>query len=244
MTCENTPQDHLIQETGARRQGACPQVLRLTAAARHERLPATGRGGTPPVRASPGSGGFPSGVELCRTVQHCATSGVRRSDSRWLSGCRVGRESRVVRCWATDENTAKAILAFLGRHNTRANTIEFRRGALRAGLGLGWESLLYARSALVNSATAAGLPAIDAPVYTTLTGCAAKLSWPKISGSMARERCTPARRPSCTTSSHPPQRRSPRRAPSWPLSGTAEAQSPPSTGRWSVPRSSLGESAG
>lgn len=31
--------------------------------------------------------------------------------------------------------------------------------------GLGWEALLYARSALVNSATAAGIPAIDAPVF-------------------------------------------------------------------------------
>lgn len=31
--------------------------------------------------------------------------------------------------------------------------------------GLGWEALLYARSALVNSATAAGIPAIDAPTF-------------------------------------------------------------------------------
>ncbi|MGP3990786.1 HpcH/HpaI aldolase/citrate lyase family protein [Streptomyces sp. 3N207] len=31
--------------------------------------------------------------------------------------------------------------------------------------GLGWEALLYARCALVNSATAAGIPAIDAPVF-------------------------------------------------------------------------------
>ncbi|WP_455351335.1 HpcH/HpaI aldolase/citrate lyase family protein [Streptomyces sp. SYSU K217416] len=31
--------------------------------------------------------------------------------------------------------------------------------------GLGWEALIYARSALVNSATAVGIPAIDAPVY-------------------------------------------------------------------------------
>lgn len=31
--------------------------------------------------------------------------------------------------------------------------------------GLGWEALLYARSALVNSATAAGIPAIDAPAW-------------------------------------------------------------------------------
>lgn len=37
--------------------------------------------------------------------------------------------------------------------------------AAAVGCGLGWESLLYARSALVNSATAAGIPAIDAPVY-------------------------------------------------------------------------------
>lgn len=31
--------------------------------------------------------------------------------------------------------------------------------------GLSWEALLYARSALVNSATAAGIPAIDAPAF-------------------------------------------------------------------------------
>ncbi|MGP3950902.1 HpcH/HpaI aldolase/citrate lyase family protein [Streptomyces sp. 7N604] len=31
--------------------------------------------------------------------------------------------------------------------------------------GLAWEALLYARSALVNSATAAGIPAIDAPAF-------------------------------------------------------------------------------
>ncbi|MFI2372782.1 HpcH/HpaI aldolase/citrate lyase family protein [Streptomyces sp. NPDC018833] len=31
--------------------------------------------------------------------------------------------------------------------------------------GLSWEALLYARCALVNSATAAGIPAIDAPVF-------------------------------------------------------------------------------
>lgn len=31
--------------------------------------------------------------------------------------------------------------------------------------GMGWDALLYARSALVNSATAAGIPAIDAPVF-------------------------------------------------------------------------------
>ncbi|MEJ8657593.1 HpcH/HpaI aldolase/citrate lyase family protein [Streptomyces sp. MS1.AVA.4] len=31
--------------------------------------------------------------------------------------------------------------------------------------GLGWEALLYARSALVNSATAAGIPAVDAPAW-------------------------------------------------------------------------------
>lgn len=37
--------------------------------------------------------------------------------------------------------------------------------AAALGCGLGWESLLYARSALVNSANAVGLPAIDAPVY-------------------------------------------------------------------------------
>jgi len=37
--------------------------------------------------------------------------------------------------------------------------------AAAVGCALGWESLLYARSALVNSATAAGIPAIDAPVY-------------------------------------------------------------------------------
>ncbi|MCP3817508.1 CoA ester lyase [Streptomyces sp. A3M-1-3] len=37
--------------------------------------------------------------------------------------------------------------------------------AAAVGCGLGWESLLYARSALVNSATAVGIPAIDAPVY-------------------------------------------------------------------------------
>lgn len=37
--------------------------------------------------------------------------------------------------------------------------------AAAVGCELGWESLLYARSALVNSATAAGIPAIDAPVY-------------------------------------------------------------------------------
>ncbi|WP_175411843.1 enhanced intracellular survival protein Eis [Streptomyces sp. TRM64462] len=32
--------------------------------------------------------------------------------------------------WATDQTTAAAMLTFLGRHNTRAETIEFRRGAL------------------------------------------------------------------------------------------------------------------
>ncbi|MCZ4120287.1 GNAT family N-acetyltransferase [Streptomyces sp. H39-S7] len=32
--------------------------------------------------------------------------------------------------WAADESTTAAMLAFLGRHNTRAKTIEFRRGAL------------------------------------------------------------------------------------------------------------------
>ncbi|WP_329046756.1 GNAT family N-acetyltransferase [Streptomyces sp. NBC_01422] len=32
--------------------------------------------------------------------------------------------------WATDQPTAAAMLAFLGHHNTRARTIEFRRGAL------------------------------------------------------------------------------------------------------------------
>jgi predicted acetyltransferase len=32
--------------------------------------------------------------------------------------------------WATNQDTAAAMLAFLGRHNTRADTIEFRRGAL------------------------------------------------------------------------------------------------------------------
>lgn len=32
--------------------------------------------------------------------------------------------------WAANEDAAAAILAFLGRHNTRADTIEFRRGAL------------------------------------------------------------------------------------------------------------------
>lgn len=32
--------------------------------------------------------------------------------------------------WAADESTTTAMLAFLGRHNTRADTIEFRRGAL------------------------------------------------------------------------------------------------------------------
>ncbi|MEU6346264.1 GNAT family N-acetyltransferase [Streptomyces sp. NPDC046977] len=32
--------------------------------------------------------------------------------------------------WATDPDTTAALLAFLGRHNTRAETIEFRRGAL------------------------------------------------------------------------------------------------------------------
>ncbi|WP_431968616.1 hypothetical protein [Actinacidiphila sp. bgisy160] len=32
--------------------------------------------------------------------------------------------------WATDPDTAAAMLAFLGRHNTRAELIEFRRGAL------------------------------------------------------------------------------------------------------------------
>jgi citrate lyase subunit beta/citryl-CoA lyase/(S)-citramalyl-CoA lyase len=31
--------------------------------------------------------------------------------------------------------------------------------------GLGWDALLYPRSALINAATAAGIPAIDAPVY-------------------------------------------------------------------------------
>lgn len=31
--------------------------------------------------------------------------------------------------------------------------------------GLGWDALLYARCALVNSATAAGVPAIDAPAF-------------------------------------------------------------------------------
>ncbi|MGW5682304.1 HpcH/HpaI aldolase/citrate lyase family protein [Nonomuraea sp. NPDC003754] len=31
--------------------------------------------------------------------------------------------------------------------------------------GLGWQALLYARSALVNSASAAGVPAIDAPTF-------------------------------------------------------------------------------
>ncbi|MET8681969.1 CoA ester lyase [Streptomyces sp. NPDC004647] len=37
--------------------------------------------------------------------------------------------------------------------------------AAAVGCGLAWESLLYARSTLVNSARAAGIPAIDAPVY-------------------------------------------------------------------------------
>lgn len=37
--------------------------------------------------------------------------------------------------------------------------------AAALGCGLGWDSLLYARSALVNSATAAGVPAIDSPVF-------------------------------------------------------------------------------
>ncbi|MGW5682306.1 GNAT family N-acetyltransferase [Nonomuraea sp. NPDC003754] len=32
--------------------------------------------------------------------------------------------------WAADQNTTAAMLAFLGRHNSRAETIEFRRGAL------------------------------------------------------------------------------------------------------------------
>ncbi|MFI6883778.1 sterol carrier protein domain-containing protein [Streptosporangium canum] len=32
--------------------------------------------------------------------------------------------------WAANQSTAAAMLAFLGRHNTRAETIEFRRGAL------------------------------------------------------------------------------------------------------------------
>ncbi|MET8681971.1 GNAT family N-acetyltransferase [Streptomyces sp. NPDC004647] len=32
--------------------------------------------------------------------------------------------------WAADESAVAAMLAFLGRHNTRAETIEFRRGAL------------------------------------------------------------------------------------------------------------------
>lgn len=32
--------------------------------------------------------------------------------------------------WASDESAAAAMLAFLGHHNTRAETIEFRRGAL------------------------------------------------------------------------------------------------------------------
>lgn len=32
--------------------------------------------------------------------------------------------------WAAGQSTASAMLAFLGRHNTRAETIEFRRGAL------------------------------------------------------------------------------------------------------------------
>ncbi|WP_338676006.1 GNAT family N-acetyltransferase [Streptomyces sp. SCSIO 30461] len=32
--------------------------------------------------------------------------------------------------WAADQPTAAAMLAFLGRHNTRARTIEFRRGVL------------------------------------------------------------------------------------------------------------------
>jgi citrate lyase subunit beta/citryl-CoA lyase/(S)-citramalyl-CoA lyase len=31
--------------------------------------------------------------------------------------------------------------------------------------GLGWDALLYPRSALINAATSAGIPAIDAPVY-------------------------------------------------------------------------------
>ncbi|MEU8568713.1 CoA ester lyase [Streptomyces pathocidini] len=37
--------------------------------------------------------------------------------------------------------------------------------AAAVGCALDWDSLLYARSALVNSATAAGIPAIDAPVF-------------------------------------------------------------------------------
>lgn len=37
--------------------------------------------------------------------------------------------------------------------------------AAALGCGLGWDSLLYARSALVNSATAAGVPAIDSPFF-------------------------------------------------------------------------------
>jgi citrate lyase beta subunit len=37
--------------------------------------------------------------------------------------------------------------------------------AATIGCGLDWESLRYARSALVNAATAAGLPAIDAPTW-------------------------------------------------------------------------------
>jgi citrate lyase beta subunit len=108
--------------------------------------------------------------------------------------------------------------------------------AAAVGCALGWKPLLYARSALVNSATAAGVPAIDAPVYDLhdLDGLRREAEQAKHLGFYGKAAVHPAKPPSSATSSRPPRRRSPRHAPSSPLPRRADGESRLSEGGWSA----------